>query len=59
MTTLRQKRAVRFCEHWLHIKFDGDIDNYNDVNLFLSKYLDDAKVISEDAIESYYGWNDY
>lgn len=56
---MRQKRAVRFCEHWLRIKFDGDIDNYNDVNLFLSKYLDDAKVISEDAIESYYGWNEY
>lgn len=59
MTTQRQKKAVRFCEIWLHVTFDGDINNFNDVNKFLSIYLDCAKATAEDAISSYYSNFDY
>lgn len=43
MTTPRQKAAVHFCEQWLNITFEGDINNFNEVSEFLSEYLDDAK----------------
>ena len=26
-TTEKQKSAVHFCEEWLHISFDGDIND--------------------------------
>ena len=54
MTTNRQKVAVRFCETWLDISFEGDINNFNQVSNFLSTYLDAAKAICEDAVSSYY-----
>lgn len=54
MTTKRQKAAVNFCEQVLDISFKGDIDNFNEVSEFLSEYLEQAKIIAEDAIESYY-----
>lgn len=59
MTTKRQKAAVNFCESVLNIKFTGNIDNFNEVSEFLSEYLDQAKVIAEDAISSYYSNFDY
>jgi hypothetical protein len=59
MTTDRQKAAVNFCEEWLHIKFEGDINNFQEVSNFLSIYLDEAKIVSEDAIESFYSNFDY
>lgn len=45
MTTKRQKAAVHFCEQWLKIKFTGDINNYQQVSNFLSKYLSEAKYL--------------
>lgn len=59
MTTKRQKAAVNFCETWVRVKFDGDIDNFKEVSNFLSKYLDEAKNIAEDAVASYYSNFDY
>ena len=32
MTTKRQRDAVRYCENMLDIKFNGDINNFNQVN---------------------------
>lgn len=43
MTTKRQKAAVHFCEQWLEVVFTGDINNYQQVSNFLSKYLEKAK----------------
>ena len=43
MTTSRQKAAVHFCEQWLNITFEGDINNFNQVSTFLSNYLEEAK----------------
>ena len=43
MTTNRQKAAVHFCEQWLHITFEGDINDFQQVSYFLSIYLDEAK----------------
>ena len=37
MTTNRQKAAVHFCEQWLNIDFNGDINNFNQVSAFLAK----------------------
>ena len=48
MTTDRQKSAVHFCEEWLHITFEGDIDNRLQVSNFLSEYLDEAKMTYEE-----------
>lgn len=43
MTTNRQKAAVHFCEQWLHVTFEGDINDFQQVSHFLSTYLDEAK----------------
>lgn len=49
MTTDKQKRAVRYCEKWMHVTFVGDIDNYRDVSSFLSEYLQSANEREEEA----------
>ena len=41
--TARQISAVHFCEKWLYITYEGDINNRHQVSQFLSKYLEDAK----------------
>ena len=56
MTTKRQKAAVHFCEEWLNISFEGDINNFNQVSNFLSIHLDYAKSNFRDAIESYHSF---
>lgn len=49
MTTNKQKAAVRFCEQWLDVTFNGDINNFQQVSYFLSAYLDDAKQLYEEV----------
>ena len=58
-TTERQKSAVHFCEKWLHISFDGDINDRTQVSDFLAEYLDDAKNLYEEIRCEYeaYLWN--
>lgn len=58
-TTERQKSAVHFCEEWLHISFDGDINDRTQVSNFLAEYLDDAKNLYEEIRCEYeaYLWN--
>lgn len=43
MTTNSQKAAVHFCEQWLNVTFEGNINDLQQVSCFLSIYLDDAK----------------
>ena len=43
MTTNKQKAAVHFCEQWLNITFEGNINDFQQVSYFLSIYLDEAK----------------
>lgn len=43
MTTNRQKAAVHFCEQWLNVTFEGNINDFQQVSYFLSIYLDEAK----------------
>ena len=43
MTTDRQKAAIHFCEQWLNITFDGNINNRFEVSIFLEEYLQEAK----------------
>ena len=59
MTTDRQKAAVHFCEQWLHITFEGDINNFQQVNYFLSIYLDEAKSLCSEVSCEYesYLWD--
>ena len=45
MVTDRQKNEVHFCEEWLSISFEGDINSKQDVNDFLSEYLDEAEYL--------------
>lgn len=42
-STEKQQSAVRYCEQWLYIEFDGDINSFDDCSLFLSIYLEEAK----------------
>ena len=49
MTTDRQKAAVHFCEEWLNITFEGDIENKYQVSLFLQEYLQDAKNLYDEV----------
>lgn len=48
MTTQRQKAAVHFCEQWLNVPFEGDLNNFEQVNVYLSTYLEEAKRLSEE-----------
>ena len=43
MTTDKQKAAVHFCEQWLNVTFEGNINDFQQVSYFLSIYLDEAK----------------
>lgn len=43
MTTNRQKAAIHFCEQWLNITFNGDIEDRYQVSIFLGEYLQEAK----------------
>ena len=42
-STKKQQAAVRYCEQWLCIEFDGNINSFNDCSYFLKIYLDEAK----------------
>lgn len=53
MTTQRQKAAVHFCEQWLNVPFEGDIENFNQVSNYLSMYLEDAKWTAEEIACEY------
>ena len=44
-STERQRAAVHFCEQWLNVTFNGDINNFQQVSKFLSKYVEEAKLI--------------
>ena len=48
MTTNRQKAAVHFCEQWLNVTFNGDINKFNQVSTFLSNYLEEAKLLYDE-----------
>lgn len=43
MTTNKQRAAVHFCEQWLNVTFEGNINDFQQVSYFLSIYLDEAK----------------
>ena len=47
-STAKQRAAVKFCEHMLNVTFDGDIKNFNDCNVFLGMYLDEAKQLYDE-----------
>lgn len=49
MTTGKQKAAVHFCEQWLNITFNGDINDFRQINYFLAAYLEDAKQLYEEV----------
>lgn len=49
MTTNRQKAAVHFCEQWLNVTFEGNIDDFQQVSYFLSIYLDEAKSLYDEV----------
>ena len=42
-TTKKQRAAVHFCEQWLNITFEGNIEDKYQVSIFLGEYLQDAK----------------
>ena len=42
-TTKRQRAAVHFCEQWLNITFEGNIEDKYQVSIFLGEYLQDSK----------------
>lgn len=46
--TNRQLAALNFCCEMLDIKFIGNKDNSNEVSLFLSEYLDEAKSLYDE-----------
>lgn len=58
-STPKQKAAVRYCEEWLNIEFEGNIDSYNDCHYFLMSYLEDAKQLAMELSCEFeaYMWN--
>ena len=59
MTTNSQKAAVHFCEQWLNITYNSDINNFQQVSNFLSEYLGEAKLTYEEITCEYesYLWD--
>lgn len=53
MTTNKQKAAVHFCEKWLNVTFEGDIENRYQVSIFLGEYLQEAKNLYDEIICEY------
>ena len=43
ISTERQRAAVHFCEQWLNITFEGNINDRWQVSVFLGEYLQEAK----------------
>lgn len=58
-STPKQQAAIRYCEHWLYLDFDGDINNYDHCSEFLSLYLEEAKQQERELKAEYsaYIWN--
>lgn len=50
--TTKQKQAISFVESMLNVEFKGDINNFQDVYMFLSRYLDQAKEMYQIALEN-------
>lgn len=49
MTTEKQKKAVAFCESMCdEAKFEGDINDFDQVSSFLSEWLDHAKCVASE-----------
>ena len=59
MATNRQKAAVNFCEQWLNITFEGNIEDKHQVSIFLQEYLQEAKNLYDEIRCDYeaYLWN--
>lgn len=58
-STPKQKAAVKYCEEWLNIEFEDNIDSYNDCHYFLMSYLEDAKQLAMELSCEFeaYMWN--
>lgn len=50
--TTKQKQAISFVESMLNVEFKGDINNFQDVYMFLNRYLDQAKEMYQIALEN-------
>lgn len=50
--TTKQKQAISFVESMLNIQFKGNINNFQDVYMFLNRYLDQAKEMYQIALEN-------
>ena len=48
-TTKRQRAAVHFCEQWLNITFEGNIEDKYQVSIFLGEYLQEAKDLYDEV----------
>ena len=42
-STKRQQAAVRYCEQWLYVEVDGNIESFDECSYFLSIYLEEAE----------------
>lgn len=58
-TQHKQEAALYFCEKWLNVTFNGDINNFQQVSNFLSEYLEEAKLTYEETACEYesYLWD--
>ena len=46
---INRKAAVHFCEQWLNVTFEGNINDFQQVSYFLSIYLDEAKSLYDEV----------
>lgn len=61
MVTDKQKSLVSFCEEWLNIEFEGNLNDKEEVEEFLNSYLSDAESIYNEVRCEYegYTWDRY
>ena len=58
-STTKQRNAVEYCEQWLCIEFEGNINDFDDCFDFLELYLDEAKQTERELACEYeaYVWD--
>lgn len=52
-STIKQRKAVMFTQQFVEEEFKGDITNFRDCHNYLSRNLENAKVIAEDVMSSW------
>lgn len=59
-STEKQREDIEYCEQWLNIEFEGNINSFDDCSQFLKAYLQDAILIEKELNSNYeHYWDNF